>query len=119
MKKIEKILQDPKFDINKKDKKKSIPCAEIAPEPALIVHRDQLKSNKQIKEDVSQKIETRKKLADATSDEEFQELFNVVMGLIDKQDFWELIPDSIIQKCYAYIDVEFKKRAISRPTLKG
>jgi hypothetical protein len=118
MTKIEKILQDPKFNIHsEKETRKSIPNANFTPEPALVVHRGQLKTNDELKKEVKEKIETRKKLADASTDEEFQELFNVVMGLIDKPDFWELIPDNIITKCYAYTVAEMSKRKIGKPIL--
>lgn len=86
-------------------------------EPALIVNRQQIMKDKEIKKEVQQKIDKKKSIMETTSDEDYQELFIVVNNLILTKDFWEIVPDSTLQTVYAYIMIEMKTKGISIPTL--
>lgn len=90
----------------------------IDAEPALIVHKDQLKPDIQLKQDVLKESERRKKLTEATSDEEFKQLFEMVSQLITQRDFWELHSDSALQFAYGYVVQELNKRGVSLPKVE-
>jgi mannitol/fructose-specific phosphotransferase system IIA component (Ntr-type) len=62
------------FDEPEKVSKKNVV---IHAEPALVVHKDQLKTISQLKQDVLKESERRKKLTEATTDEEFKQLYEI------------------------------------------
>lgn len=95
---------------------KKIPV--IDAEPAVVVHRGQLKTNAELKKDVLAGTERRKKLTEATSDEEFKQLFEMVSQLITQRDFWELHSDSTLQFVYGYVVQEMNKRGVALPKVE-
>jgi ERCC4-related helicase len=102
--KINNILERLSLDTPKKSSSNIY----FVPEPAIIVHREQLKAV--TKEEMQVKVQERKSIASATTDEEFQELFTVVSELISRKDFWELLPDHTLNVVQKYIEYELKKR---------
>jgi hypothetical protein len=108
----------PSYMDQKKDSKNKNEIDWSQQEKAIVVNRKQLHSDKEknLKE-VKTEIEKRKSIVDVSSDEEYNELFNVVNNLIETQDFWELVPDSTIQKVYAFVTTEMIKKGISKPRL--
>jgi hypothetical protein len=90
----------------------------IDTEPAVIVHRGQLKTDAQLKKDVLAETERRKKLTEATTDEEFKQLYEMVGQLIVQRDFWELHSDSALQFVYGYVVQEMKKRGVALPRVE-
>lgn len=63
--------------------------------------------------------ERNKRLEEAKNkpDQEYLELFETVKGLIVNQEYWELVPDQSLQKVYAYVSAEMKKRGVMTPKL--
>jgi len=90
----------------------------IDAEPALIVHRSQLKSDSELKTEVKKELEKRKKLSEVTTDEEFKDLFEVVSQLISQKDFWELPNDAALQFVYGYVVQEMQSRGVALPKVE-
>jgi len=90
----------------------------IDAEPALVVHRSQLKTKSDLKNDVKNELEKRKKITEVTTDEEFKELFEMVSQLISQRDFWELPNDAALQFVYGYVVQELESRGVALPRVE-
>jgi C-terminal processing protease CtpA/Prc len=90
----------------------------IDAEPAVIVHRNQLKSENELKTEVKKELEKRKKITEVTTDEEFKDLFEMVSQLITQRDFWELPNDTALQFVYGYVVQEMQTRGVALPKVE-